>query len=469
MKNRNSSSLIQGLVMLGDFVLLNIIVFLTITFLPDLSTKFDMNMKVYIFICNISMAIAQFFFSPIIHMRHIEFSKVITRITKLVVLQTILFYIFIRIIYGSGGLFNATLYHAPALFVAILIARIVEREILNWYRQRGGNVRTIVFVGNDPANLMVYKDLTNDPTAGYQAIGYYSDNTFADCPPELKKLGSLDDLYEITSGKRDTSALQADEMFCSLSHDETTLIRSIMRYCDNNVIRFFYVPRILGSIQLGLSSERVGNFNLFTNHVEPLDNPSCRIAKRLFDIVVSAAVLIVMLPFIPIIALIIKRQSPGPVFFSQERTGFNGKSFKCFKFRSMHVNNNSDTAQATKDDPRKFPFGDFMRKCNIDEFPQFYNVLRGDMSLVGPRPHMLYHTHIYSELIDKYMVRHFSKPGITGYAQVTGYRGETKELWQMEERIKRDIWYIENWSFWLDIRIIFMTAVSIFKKDKNAY
>lgn len=191
--------------------------------------------------------------------------------------------------------------------------------------------------------------------------------------------------------------------------------------------------------------------------------------KRIFDVVFSSIVCLVLLPFIPIIAIIIKLQSPGPIFFSQERTGFNGKTFKCIKFRSMHVNNGSDTVQATKNDPRKFPFGNFMRKSNVDELPQFFNVLRGDMSIVGPRPHMLYHTKIYSDLIDKYMVRHFSKPGITGYAQVTGFRGETKELWQMEERVKRDIWYIENWSFWLDIKIIFQTAVSIIKKDKNAY
>lgn len=178
---------------------------------------------------------------------------------------------------------------------------------------------------------------------------------------------------------------------------------------------------------------------------------------------------LLMLPFIPIIALIIKWQSPGPIFFTQDRTGLNGKTFRCYKFRSMHINNDADMQQATLDDPRKFPFGNFMRKCNIDEFPQFFNVLKGDMSIVGPRPHMLYHTEVYSELIDKYMVRHFSKPGVTGWAQVTGFRGETKELWQMEERIRRDIWYIENWSFWLDLRIIGLTFVSLFKPDKKAY
>ena len=135
----------------------------------------------------------------------------------------------------------------------------------------------------------------------------------------------------------------------------------------------------------------------------------------------------------------------------------------------MHVNADSDTLQATKNDPRKFSFGSFMRKYNIDEFPQFWNVLIGNMSVVGPRPHMLMHTEQYSHLIGKYMVRHYVKPGITGWAQVTGFRGETKELWQMEERVRRDIWYIEHWSIWLDLRIIWMTVRNIFIHDENAY
>ncbi|MDE6354494.1 MAG: sugar transferase, partial [Prevotella sp.] len=175
------------------------------------------------------------------------------------------------------------------------------------------------------------------------------------------------------------------------------------------------------------------------------------------------------LPFIPIIALIIKLQSPGPIFFKQSRTGMNGREFQCYKFRSMHVNKDADLVQATENDPRKFAFGNFMRKANVDELPQFFNVLKGDMSIVGPRPHMLHHTEVYRDLIDKYMVRHFVKPGITGWAQVTGYRGETKELWQMEGRVQRDIWYIENWSIWLDLRIIGKTALQIFIHDKNAY
>ena len=135
----------------------------------------------------------------------------------------------------------------------------------------------------------------------------------------------------------------------------------------------------------------------------------------------------------------------------------------------MHINKDAYQIQATKDDPRKFAFGNFMRKTNIDEFPQFINVLMGNMSVIGPRPHMLLHTEEYSKLIDKYMIRHFCKPGITGWAQVTGFRGETKELWQMEGRIERDIWYIENWSPWLDLKIIFMTIKSIIIPDGHAY
>ena len=135
----------------------------------------------------------------------------------------------------------------------------------------------------------------------------------------------------------------------------------------------------------------------------------------------------------------------------------------------MHVNVDADKLQATENDPRKFPFGDFMRRTNIDELPQFWNVLRGEMSIVGPRPHMLAHTAMYSKLIDQYMVRHFVKPGVTGWAQVSGFRGETRELRQMEERVKRDIWYMENWTIWLDFRIIWLTIKSIFIPDKHAY
>ncbi|KAA2572804.1 exopolysaccharide biosynthesis protein [Alistipes onderdonkii] len=185
---------------------------------------------------------------------------------------------------------------------------------------------------------------------------------------------------------------------------------------------------------------------------------------------VSSLFLCTLFPFIYIfVAIGTKLTSRGPVLFLQERSGENGQTFRCIKFRSMRVNADADRVQATRDDPRKTRFGDFLRRSSIDELPQFINVLKGDMSIVGPRPHMLQHTEQYSKLINKYMVRHLIKPGITGWAQVTGYRGETHSLSQMEGRVRRDIWYLENWSLLLDIRIIFMTVWNALRQDENAY
>lgn len=192
--------------------------------------------------------------------------------------------------------------------------------------------------------------------------------------------------------------------------------------------------------------------------------------KRAFDIVFSLFVLILILPFVfLVVAIAIKLSSPGPVLFVQKRTGRNDVEFNCFKFRSMRVNAAADLLQAKKDDPRKTRLGDFLRKTNIDELPQFWNVLKGDMSVVGPRPHMLKHTNEYSNKIENYSDRHAVRPGITGLAQVRGFRGETRELHQMYARVKMDMWYIQNRSFWLDIKIIMKTTVNAVKGQKYAY
>ena len=214
----------------------------------------------------------------------------------------------------------------------------------------------------------------------------------------------------------------------------------------------------------------LGNVPYLSLYNDPLLDVHNRILKRTFDIVVSSLFLCTVFPFIYIaVAIITKLTMPGPVFFRQKRNGLNGEEFYCIKFRSMKVNDDSDKVQCTKDDPRKTKWGDIMRKTNIDELPQFINVLKGDMSIVGPRPHMLKHTEEYSKLIDKYMLRHIVKPGITGWSQVTGFRGETKELSQMAGRVYGDIWYIEHWSFWLDLYIIYRTVANVIRGDKEAY
>lgn len=416
----------------------------------------------------LSIIITSLISPSVIHKRRMNINEIAKRNIFAVTCELVIFSVVCKLMTTSGNYIVFAVQFGIALLLLTFFIRIIERYFINYIRSKGRNTRKILFIGNDPANILTYNELLTDPSTGYRVIGYYSNNVIEDAPENLKKLGSLDDFEEFM--KNDSNSIEKiDEIYCSLSHSASDFIQSIMEFCDRNVIHFHYVPRIFGNIQLALRPEIFGNMVIYTNHREPLNDVNNRFIKRAFDILFSGFVLLCMLPFLPIIALIIKIQSPGPLIFKQERTGLNGENFMCYKFRSMHVNKDADKVQATKNDPRKFPFGNFMRKTNIDEFPQFLNVLLGDMSIVGPRPHMVYHTEMYSQVIEKYMVRHFSKPGITGYAQVTGFRGETEELWQMEGRIKKDIWYIENWSVWLDIKIIFLTAWSIIHPDKAAY
>jgi putative colanic acid biosynthesis UDP-glucose lipid carrier transferase len=203
---------------------------------------------------------------------------------------------------------------------------------------------------------------------------------------------------------------------------------------------------------------------------EPLQRPINRALKRSFDVVFSMLVLLSLMPILlPILLILIRLGSKGPIFFKQLRTGEDGRSFLCYKFRTMRVNDEADALQATKDDPRLTKIGGFLRRSNLDELPQFWNVLKGEMSVVGPRPHMLKHTEEYSQRVSKFLVRHLAKPGITGWAQVNGLRGETKELIQMEQRVEADIWYVENWSLTLDIRIVIKTIWNMLRGEEKAY
>ena len=259
-------------------------------------------------------------------------------------------------------------------------------------------------------------------------------------------------------------------VFCSLSMDQGRYNVPITNYCENHLLYFHGVPNVGKGFPRRIWHSMVGNMPILNLRYEPLSKVENRFLKRAFDIVLSGIFLITIFPFVYlIVGSIIKLTSPGPIFFTQMRTGLNGGEFKCYKFRSMKVNKEADSKQATVNDPRKTRFGDFIRRSNIDELPQLINVFKGDMSIVGPRPHMLIHTEIYAQLIDKYMVRHFIKPGVTGWAQTHGFRGETKELSQMEGRVKADIWYMEHWTILLDLYIIYKTIVNVFVGEKNAY
>ena len=239
---------------------------------------------------------------------------------------------------------------------------------------------------------------------------------------------------------------------------------------DQECIRFKIVPDIGFFVKRQVHIDYLKEMIVISMRNEPLEDLGNRIRKRLFDIFVSSMVTIFILSWlIPIISLLIRLESRGPIFFRQPRSGKENKSFQCLKFRSMRVNDKANEQQATKNDSRVTRIGKFLRRTSLDEFPQFLNVIKGDMSIVGPRPHMLKHTDDYSREIGQYMVRQFVKPGITGWAQIKGFRGETKNLEQMKQRVEHDLWYMENWSLMLDLKIIFITVLNTMKGEKNAF
>ncbi len=375
----------------------------------------------------------------------------------------------LRIIYNAGNFFSFTLFLFPICFTLLLIANIIILQLLRLKSSSKRSSNVGVYVGDANIVRELCRQIDNNLQSSHIMRGYYSEKEGEDSEYMPKYLGTPERLIErLKEQAEKPTANGIRDVFCC-STEYSNSISTLLHICDRALVRFHFIPFTKDNLLTSLSQERVGDVLIFTAHLHPIFYFENRCLKRFFDIVVSFIVCLLMVPFLPVIAWLIKRQSKGPVFFTQQRTGLDGKTFRCYKFRSMHVNKESDTMQATKHDTRIFPFGSFMRRTNIDEFPQFFNVLLGDMSIVGPRPHMTKHTEQYAALVDKFMVRHFSKPGITGYAQVSGCRGETKDVSAMEERIRKDVYYIEHWSFWLDIKIILRTFKSIFINDEKAY
>lgn len=259
------------------------------------------------------------------------------------------------------------------------------------------------------------------------------------------------------------------DVFVSLTPDRMGEVGNLLKEAEKQCVRLKFVPD-LNSTALAFNIEHMSGFSILSVRKEPLESIENRFKKRSFDICFSLLVIICLLSWLyPILALLIKLQSPGPILFKQQRSGRDNRTFWCYKFRSMKMNGSSDAKQASKNDDRITPIGNLLRKTSLDELPQFFNVLFGNMSVVGPRPHMLNHTEEYRAIIDQYMVRQFVKPGITGWAQINGYRGETREIRLMEARVEHDIWYMENWSAMLDVKIIFTTVINIFRGEENAY
>ena len=350
------------------------------------------------------------------------------------------------------------------LFGLIMLWRYLTIKLIKLYRKSGYNYSRVVIVGGGEVAQQLNDYFNSDDVLGVRLLAVFSDSDFTFEIKASVKTGTLDSIEQFAL-KNDI-----DEIFYTMPLTYTKKIKGIVDFCDKYMIRFKVVPDFRGFIFKRVNIDFFNDVPVITLREEPLTDFINRFTKRVFDLIFSLLTIVFVLSWLyPIIAVLIKLSSKGPVLFKQSRSGVNNEEFLCYKFRSMTMSEGADTKQATKGDVRITKIGAFLRKSSLDEFPQFFNVFMGDMSIVGPRPHMLKHTEEYSALIQKYMVRQLVKPGITGAAQVKGYRGETKELEDMEGRVRLDVWYIENWSLSLDINIIFHTVWNVFKGDEKAY
>jgi Undecaprenyl-phosphate glucose phosphotransferase len=365
--------------------------------------------------------------------------------------------LFLKAVYFS----RLHLIYTYALFgVLVTTWRITFIYILRNYRAKGYNFRSYIIAGITPAGQSLLRLYDKHPEFGYRFAGYFDDKVIGN-----NILGKIQDI------KKYVKKHDVDEIYCSVSDIDKKYVKDLVKFGDQNMVRV----KLLSSSQddtvvQKLVAVQYDNLNVFSFRNEPLNDSFSKVSKRIFDIIFSSCVILCIHSWlVPLIAILIKLDSKGPVFFKQKRTGRDGKEFWCLKFRTMKVNSDSDSKQATKNDSRITPLGAFLRKSSIDELPQFINTFLGDMSVVGPRPHMLKHTEYYSQEVDKFMVRHLVKPGITGLAQTKGFRGETKEVSAMKNRVRMDVFYVENWSLFLDIKIIFMTVFNMVRGEKNAY
>ncbi len=376
-------------------------------------------------------------------------------------LFAILFTPYILISKGADNALSSTLFFYIIMLFCMMTNSYLYflSEIL--FKKHFKIARSVAVLGNNAVALKL-ADFFKEQDSHFAFEGFlnqenasYLDSNGCVLPTIISQIKSAS-----TSGIRD--------IYLSLSPDRINEYKLLQHEAEKECLRLKLIPDMSESLINNLKLSYMGEFAVLSHREEPLEEISNRVKKRIFDIVFSSLVIVFLFSWLyPIIGLLIKLQSPGPILFKQLRSGKDNKSFVCYKFRSMKIN--AGERQATINDDRITKIGRFLRKSSLDELPQFLNVLLGDMSVVGPRPHILTQTNEYSQIINQYMVRQFLKSGITGWAQVSGYRGETKEPSLMQKRVEHDIWYLENWSMSLDLKIVFMTVFQVLKGDKNVY
>lgn len=391
--------------------------------------------------------------------RYTPTTAIVAKLIKqgiLFLLAVIAFFPFAKETVFSG---NAIAKYLAVAFVFITSFKFLVFYFLKRYRiSRGNNLRNAIIIGHTPQAVRLKELFDTRIDYGYHFLGFFSDKK-----PHADVVGKIADIENFVLEKK------VDDIYCSLNEINNTQLKELVMFAELNDKTLKFIPDTKEIFSKNLRVDYYEFFPVLSLRKTPLHEPVAQFSKRIFDIVFSLLVIVLLLSWLtPLLALIIKLESKGPVFFKQSRAGLNGEHFSCYKFRSMQVNFNTEQL-ATKNDPRVTKIGKFMRKTSIDELPQFLNVLEGEMSVVGPRPHIGSINVQYSEKIKKYMMRLYVKPGITGLAQVRGARGEINTDEDMVTRIRYDVFYIENWSLLLDIKIIIQTVVNIFQGDEQAY
>ena len=385
--------------------------------------------------------------------------EIITKLVKqgiLFLLVVIAFFPFDKTALFSG---RAIAIFMTCSFILISGFKYVLFYYLKKYRlATGSNYRNAVIIGYTPEAIKLKEVFENRNDYGYRFLGYFSDKK-----TNSSITGKLAQLKEFVLVNK------VDEIYCSLNEITNDQLKDLVEFADDYRKTIKFIPDSKDIFSKNLKIDYYEFFPILSLQKTLLHDPITKIFKRFFDIVFSLFVILFLLSWlVPVMAILIKLESRGPLFFKQGRPGIDEKEFFCFKFRSMKINKTTES-EASKNDPRVTRIGRFIRKTSIDEMPQFLNVLLGDMSVVGPRPHLWSQNKAYGNKIKKYMVRHYVKPGITGLAQVRGFRGEIETDEDMINRIKYDVFYIENWSLILDLKIIAQTVINIFKGEEKAY
>ena len=387
--------------------------------------------------------------------RNTRIIQVITIITRQIVFFAIVLYAFIGVFKQPNISRLALGEYLICVALAITIFKFLIFYLLNRYRAAlGGNLRSVVVIG--------------DTDKARQLITIF--NKRLDFGFKFKKQFIMNEEFSIQDCFSYIIENDIHEIYASVAKLSNKQINKLIDFSDNNLRQLKFIPDNKDIYTKRLTYEYYDYIPIISLRDIPIQDPVNKFIKRAFDILFSSVIIVFLLSWLtPLLALLIKLESKGPVFFKQTRNGFNNEEFGCYKFRSMTPNKLANLHQATRGDQRITKIGAIIRKTSIDELPQFFNVLFGQMSVVGPRPHMVSHTNMYAKKIDKFMVRHFVKPGITGLAQVSGLRGEIETDKDIINRVKYDIFYIENWSILLDFKIVLQTLINIFKGEDKAY